>query len=88
VYPKEELEKRTKRGEMVCYFIETTVVSTNQTPQSSQGLNYQPKRTHGGTHCWGQPATLMSGFEPGRHLGAEREGKLGGGERDRTKTGF
>jgi hypothetical protein len=25
-----------------------TTISTNQTPQSSQGLNYQPKSTHGG----------------------------------------
>ena len=23
--------------------------------------------------CWGRPAALMSGFEPGRHLGTERK---------------
>jgi hypothetical protein len=23
--------------------------------------------------CWGQPAALMSGFEPGMHLGTERK---------------
>jgi hypothetical protein len=41
-------------------------------------------------NCWDKPAALMSGFEPGRHLGGEREGKLGGRERERdgTKTGF
>jgi len=27
-----------------------TKISTNQTPQSSQGLTHQPKRTHGLTH--------------------------------------
>jgi len=29
-----------------------TTISTNQIPQSSQGLNHQPKSTHGGTHCF------------------------------------
>jgi hypothetical protein len=27
-----------------------TTISTNQTPQSFQGLNHQPKSTHGETH--------------------------------------
>jgi hypothetical protein len=27
-----------------------TTIWTNQYPQSSQGLNHQPKKTHGGTH--------------------------------------
>ena len=28
---------------------------------------------HFTSQCWGLPAALMSGFKPGRHLGAERE---------------
>ena len=29
--------------------------------------------------CWGQPAALMSGFQPGIHLGTwKKKGDLGG----------
>ena len=45
--PTEELEQSLKE---VCKPIRRTIISTNQTPQSSQGLNYQPKSTHGVTH--------------------------------------
>jgi hypothetical protein len=26
--------------------------------------------------CWGRPAVLMSGFEPGMHLGTERKERI------------
>jgi hypothetical protein len=41
---------RTEAAEGVCTPIGRTTKATNQTPQSSQGLNHQPKGTHGGTH--------------------------------------
>uniref|UniRef100_UPI00402B7EF4 uncharacterized protein LOC143313154 n=1 Tax=Arvicanthis niloticus TaxID=61156 RepID=UPI00402B7EF4 len=34
---------------MECQAQGRTTISTNQTPQGSQGLNHQPKSTHGGT---------------------------------------
>jgi hypothetical protein len=40
----------TKGAEGVRNPIGRTTISTNQTPRSSQGLNHQPKSTHGGTH--------------------------------------
>jgi hypothetical protein len=41
---------RTEAAEEVCNPIGRTTISTNQNPQISQGLNHQPKSTHGGTH--------------------------------------
>ena len=41
---------RTEGSERVCKHIGRTTISTNQTPQTSQRLNHQPKSTHGGTH--------------------------------------
>jgi hypothetical protein len=41
---------RTEGAEGVCNPIGRTTISTNQTPQSSHGLNHQPKSTRGGTH--------------------------------------
>jgi hypothetical protein len=46
----EGIRKRTKEAEGVCNLIGRTTISTNQTPKSSQGLNYQQKNTHGETH--------------------------------------
>ena len=40
---------RTEGAEGVCNTIGRTI-STNQTTQSSQGLNHQPKSIHGGNH--------------------------------------
>jgi hypothetical protein len=45
-----ELEKVTMELKGVCSPIGWTTKWTNQYPQSSQGLNHQPKSTHGGTH--------------------------------------
>jgi hypothetical protein len=41
---------RTERAEGVYNPIGRTTISTNQTPQNSQGLNHQPKSTNGGTY--------------------------------------
>jgi hypothetical protein len=61
---------RTKGAEGICNPIGRTTISTNQTPQSSQGLNHQPKSTHGETHgsIWmcsrGLPYLASKGGEP------------------------
>jgi hypothetical protein len=48
--PDGGVRKRTEGAEGVFHPIERTKISTNQTLQSSQGLNQQPKRTHGETY--------------------------------------
>jgi hypothetical protein len=48
--PSGGVRGRTEGVEGVCNPIRRTI-STNWTTQSSQELNHQPKRTHGGTHC-------------------------------------
>ena len=48
--PNGRVGGRTKRAEGVCNPIWRTKISTNQTFQSSQGLNHQWKKTHEGTH--------------------------------------
>jgi hypothetical protein len=42
--------ERTEGAEDVCNPIGKRTISTNQTPQSSQGLKHQWRRTHGGIH--------------------------------------
>jgi hypothetical protein len=44
------LSQRTEGAEGDCNPIGRTTISTNQSPQSSQGLKRQPKNTHGGTY--------------------------------------
>jgi len=44
------VREKTKGAEGVCNPIGRTIISIIQIPQSSQGLNHQPKSTHGGTH--------------------------------------
>jgi hypothetical protein len=51
--PNEGIRERTEKAEEVCKPIGRTIVSTNQTPHSSQGLNHQPKTTMA-------PATYVS----------------------------
>jgi hypothetical protein len=48
--PNEEARERTQGAEGVCSSIGGITIWTNQYHQSSQGLNHQPKNTHGGTH--------------------------------------
>ena len=48
--PIEGARESTQVVEGICSPIGGTSICTNQYPQSSQGLNYQPKSMHGGTH--------------------------------------
>jgi hypothetical protein len=41
------VREKTEEAKGVCNPIGRTTISTNQTPQSSQGLNHQAKSTHG-----------------------------------------
>jgi len=41
--PHGKVSARTLRAEGICNLIARTTISTSQTPQSSQGLNHQPK---------------------------------------------
>jgi hypothetical protein len=53
VDPNGKVRERMEGVEGVCNLTERTTISTNQTtppPQSSQGLNHQPKSTHGDTY--------------------------------------
>ena len=45
--PNRGVRKSTEGVEGVCYPIRRATVSTNQNTQSSQGLSYQPRSTHG-----------------------------------------
>jgi hypothetical protein len=54
------VRERTEEGERVCSPIGRTTISTNQISQSSQGLNYQPKATHGRTY--GSSCLCSSGW--------------------------
>ena len=45
--PNRGVRKMTEGIEGVCNPIGRTTVSTNQTPQSSQGLSHQPRSTYG-----------------------------------------
>ena len=44
------IREKTERAEGVCNPIRRTTIWTNQYPQSSQGLNHQPKSIQEGTH--------------------------------------
>jgi hypothetical protein len=48
--PSGGVRGRAEGAEGFCNSIGRTTISTNQNPQSSQGLNHQPKSAHGGTH--------------------------------------
>jgi hypothetical protein len=48
--PMEELEKGLKEQKGFATYKKISTISTNQTLQSSQELNHQPKSTHGGIH--------------------------------------
>ena len=75
--PKGGVRERTEGDEGVFNPIERKTISTNQSPQSSQGLNPQPKSTHGGTHgsihicSRGWPSWTSMG---GKHLGPVKAG--------------
>jgi hypothetical protein len=48
--PNGGVRERTEGAEGVCSLIGRIIISANQTPQNSQGLNHQPKSIHRGTH--------------------------------------
>jgi hypothetical protein len=48
--PNGGVRERTEGDDVVCNPIGRTTVSTNQIPQSSQGLNYQTKGMHERSH--------------------------------------
>jgi hypothetical protein len=70
--PNGAVRERTERAEAVCNPIGRTKISTNQTPQSSQGLTNQPKSLHGGTH--GSSPTCSRGWLCQASMGGEALG--------------
>jgi hypothetical protein len=71
------VRERTEGAERICNPIGRTTILTNWTPQSSQGLNHQPKSTHGGTHgssyiCSRGLPYLASMREEALHMGNAR----------------
>jgi hypothetical protein len=67
--PNEGAKERTQGAKVVCSPIRGTTIWTNQYLQSCQGLNHQPKSTHGRTHgsscicSWGWPTWSSRGGE-------------------------
>ena len=45
-----------------------------------------PRSRVGSPNCWGWPAALMSGFKPGRHLGANSQFVVNSGKSWRTSS--
>jgi len=66
--PNGGVRERTKGAEELCNSTGRTTISTNQIPQSSWGLNYQPKSTHGETHGSNRICSSVSVME-GEALG-------------------
>ena len=66
VFPNRGVRGRTEEAEGVCNPIGRTTISTNQTPQSSQGLNPQPKNAPGSSCICsrGLPYLTSKGGEP------------------------
>ena len=88
----EELVRGTEGAEGVCIPMGVATVSTSQIPQSSQGLDHQPKSTHGGIHgscyicgrgwpCWTSVGGLALGPEGVQcpSVGECQGGKMGVG---------
>ena len=71
--PSGRVRKRTEGAEGVCNPIGRTI-STNQIPQSFQGLNHQPKSTHGGTH--GSSHICSRGWPSGSSMGGGARGPM------------
>ena len=64
--------ERTQGAEEVCSPIGGAPIWTNQHPQSSQGLNHQPKSTHGGNH--GSSCICSKGWPCGTSMRGEALG--------------
>jgi hypothetical protein len=63
--PNRGVRERTEGAEGVCNSIGRTTISTNQSPQISQGLIHQPRSTHGSSCIWsrGWPCHTSVGGE-------------------------
>jgi len=72
-FPNGGVRERIEGAEEVCNPIGRTTTSTNQTPQNSQGLNHQPKSTHGGIHG---PAAYVRGWPSWASIGGEALGPV------------
>jgi hypothetical protein len=72
--PNGGVQARAVGAEWVCNPIGTTTISTNQTLQSSQELNYPPKSTLGGTH--GSSCICSRGWPYRASLGGEILGSV------------
>jgi hypothetical protein len=70
----QNFRERTEGAEGVCNPIGRPTILTNQTPQSSQGLNYQPKNTHGGTN--GSSCICSRGWPCQASMGGEALGPV------------
>ena len=66
--------ERTEGAEGLCNHIGRKTISTNQTPQSSQGLNHQQKSTDGGTR--GSCCICSSGWPCLASMGEEALGPV------------
>jgi hypothetical protein len=67
--PNGRVKGRTEGAEGVCNPIGRTTISTNQTPQSSQGLNHQPKSIHGLVHDSSYICSRELPYQGGEALG-------------------
>jgi hypothetical protein len=72
--PSAGVRGRTEGAEGVCNLIGRTTISTNQTLQSPQGLNHQPKSTHRGSH--GSSHIYSRGWPCGASVGGEAPGSV------------
>ena len=75
--PNGGVRERTKGAEGVCNFIGRTTISINQTSETCQGLNHQPKTTHGGTH--GSSCMCSRGCPCQASMGGEGPGPVKAG---------
>jgi hypothetical protein len=72
--PNGGVRERTGGAEGVCNPIGRTTIWTNQSSQSFQGLNHQPKSTHGGTH--GSSRICSRGWSCRASMGEEALGSV------------
>ena len=72
--PNDGARERTEGAEGACSPIGRITIWTNQYPQSSQGLNQQPKSTHGGTHS--SSCICSRGWPCGTSMGGEYLGPV------------
>ena len=72
--PNEGVRERTQGAEGVCSPIRGTTIWTNEYPLNSQGLNHQPKSTHGVTH--GSSCICSRGWTSRTSMGGEALGPV------------